>query len=112
MKIDQTAYAEAKAREFGLCDDAGPMLPMPPSLKLNKSTVPEDEEQKEEMSKIPYRSMTGSINYFRLTRPDLAVASSICSQANNGWGPKHVHAAKQILRHTHRHKHWGVGFTR
>ena len=56
--------------------------------------------------------MTGSINYFRLTRPDLAVASSICSQANNGWGPKHVHAAKQILRHAHRHKHWGVGFAR
>ena len=64
------------------------------------------------MSKIPHRSMTGSINYFRLTRPDLAVTSSICSQANNGWGPKHVHAAKQILRHAHRHKHWGVGFAR
>ena len=30
---------------------------------------------------------------------------------NNGWGPKHVHTAKQILSHTHHHKHWGVGFT-
>ena len=41
------------------------------------------------------------------------MTSSICSQVNNDWGPKHVHAAKQILRHTHRHnKHWGVGFTR
>ena len=42
------------------------------------------------MKKIPYRSMTGSINYFRLTRPDLAVASSVCSQANNDWGPNRI----------------------
>ena len=56
--------------------------------------------------------MTGSANYFRLTRPDLAVSTSICSQANNDWGPKHVHAVKQVLRHAHRNKHWGIGFAR
>ena len=112
MKIDQTAYAETKARAFGLAEDAGPILPMPPSLKLTKAMVPDNEHDREEMQKIPYRSMTGSINYFRLTRPDLTVASSICSQANNDWGAKHVHAAKQILRYAHRHKHWGIGFAK
>ena len=73
---------------------------------------PDDEDGKETMSKVPYRSMTGSANYFRPTRPDLAVATSINSQANSGWGPKHVHAAKQLLRHAHRYKHWGVGFAK
>ena len=62
------------------------------------------------MQRVPYRSMTGAANYFRLTRPDLAVASSVCSQVNNAWGPDHVHAVKQLLRHAHRHKHWGIGF--
>ena len=112
MKVDQAAYAELKARQFGLHNDAGPVLPMPPSLRLQKAMVPENEASKEAMQKVPYRSMTGSINYFRLTRPDLAVPSSILSQANNGWAPEHVHAAKQLLRHAHRHKHWGVGFAK
>ena len=114
LKIDQSAYAELKAREFGLQNDAGPILPMPPSLRLNKSMVPDDETTKEKMQKVPYRSMTGSVNYFRLTRPDLdlAVASLVLSQANNGWGPSHVHAAKQLLRHAHRNKHWGIGFAK
>ena len=74
--------------------------------------VPDDEAQKEEMRKIQYRSMTGSANYFRLTRPDLAVPTSICSQSNNSWDRKHVYAVKQILRHEHRYKHWGIGFAR
>ena len=56
--------------------------------------------------------MTGSANYFRLTRPDLAVTASVNSQANSGWGPKHVHAAKQLLRHALRTKHWGIGFAK
>lgn len=112
MKIDQTAYAEAKAREFGLQHDAGPVLPMPPSARLLKSMVPDDEDGKEAMAKVPYRSMTGSANYFRLTRPDLAVPASVNSQANSGWGPNHVHAAKQLLRHAHRTKHWGIGFAK
>ena len=112
MKMDQTVYAEAKAREFGLQNDAGPILPMPPSARLSKTMVPDDEEDKEAMSKIPYRSMTGSANYFRLTRPDLAVTASVNSQANSGWGPEHVHAAKQLLRHAHRFKHWGIGFAK
>ena len=59
-----------------------------------------------------HRSMTGSANYFRLTRPDLAVAASVNSQANSGWGPEHVHSAKQLLRHVHRFKHWGIGFAK
>ena len=73
---------------------------------------PDDDEGKAAMAKVPYRSMTGSTNYLRLTRPDLAVASSINSQFNSAWGPENVHAAKQLLRHAHRTKHWGIGFAK
>ena len=84
MKIDQTAYADTKAREFGLEHDAGPILTMPPSSNFSKSMVPEDEDGKEAMGKVPTRSMTGSANYFKLTLPDLVVVTSINSQANSG----------------------------
>ena len=56
--------------------------------------------------------MTGSANYFRMTRPDLAVASSTCSQFNSCYGRKHVKAAEHLLQHAGGSKHWGVGFAR
>ena len=73
---------------------------------------PENEMEKAEMERVPYRSMTGSANYFRMTRPDLAVASSTCSQFNSCYGRKHVKAAEHLLQHAGGSNHWGVGFAR
>ena len=73
---------------------------------------PGDEDSKKVMDQVPYRSYTGSLNYFRMTRPDLAVASSICSQFNKSWGPEHVRAVKQTLRHAGPTKHWGIGIAK
>ena len=56
--------------------------------------------------------MTGSINYFRMTRPDMAVASSINSQVNNCWGKQNVAAAEHELRCAGGSKHWGIGFAK
>ena len=68
MKIDQSSYVKAKSRAFGLQNDTGSMLPMPPLVRLSKSMVPdEDEDGKEALTKVQYRSITGSSNYFRLT---------------------------------------------
>ena len=67
---------------------------------------PGDSESTKSMDQIPYRAYTGSLNYFRMTRPDLDVASSTCSQFNCGWGPEHVHAVKQALRHAGLTGHW------
>ena len=67
---------------------------------------------KERMDKIPYRSMTGSLNYFRMTRPDMSVASSVNSQANSCWGQKNVNAAEHELRYAGGSKQWGIGFAK
>ena len=66
---------------------------------------PVTEEEIEAMKSVPYRSMTGSCNYFRMTRPDLAVASSINSKFNSCYGPTHVEAVKHELRHAGGSKH-------
>ena len=112
MKIDQSAYAEVKLREFGLDKDPAPKLPMKPATKLRAAMAPVDEAEKAEMEKLPYRAMTGSANYFRMTRPDMSVASSTISQANKAWGRQHVQAAKELLRYAGGSKHWGVGFAK
>ena len=112
MKIDQSSYAELKLRQFNLENDPSPLLPMQPHLKLTKSMAPVSVEGKEAMAKIPYRAMTGSANYFRMTRPDMAVASSINSQSNRAWDPQHVKAIKQELRYAGGTKHWGIGFAK
>ena len=64
------------------------------------------------MKSIPYRSMTGSANYFRMIRPDMAVTTSINSQFNGCYGPAHVESIKHQLRYAGRSKHWGLGFAR
>ena len=112
MKTDQSNYVEVKLCEYGLDKKPAPLLPMRPDLKLSKSMGPENEMEKTEMERVPYRSMTGSANYFHMTRPDLAVASSTCSQFNSCYGRKHVKAAEHLLQHAGGSKHWGVGFAR
>ena len=56
--------------------------------------------------------MTGSLNYFRLTRPGMAVVSSINSQSNTNYNHKNVEAAKHELRYAGGSKHWGIGFAK
>ena len=69
MKIDQSNYAEIKLRQFGLESEPAPLLPMCPDFRLSDPMGPDNEHERERLSKVPYRAMTGSLNYFRLTRP-------------------------------------------
>ena len=64
------------------------------------------------MRSVPYHSMVDSLNNFRMTRPDMAVVTSILSQYNNCYGPKHVAAARHLLQYAVQTKHWGLGFAR
>ena len=53
MKIDQSAYAEQKLREFGLEHDTAPLIPMAPSSKLTTAMTPGDSESTKSMDQIP-----------------------------------------------------------
>ena len=55
-------------------------------FKLSEDMAPANDKAKAAMDKLPYRVMTGSLNYFRMTRPDMAVATSVNSQVNNCYG--------------------------
>ena len=108
LKIDQAAYIERKLREFGLDKLPGKKLPMKVSHKLSRATCPKTPAEIAAMSKLPYSSRTGSLNYLRLTRPDLSVTNSILSQFNKCHGQDHFDATSHALLYAGRTKHHGI----
>ena len=108
LKIDQSAYIEKKLREFNLDKLPAKTLPMPPTLKLSSSMCPTTEEGKREAAKLNYRSRTGSLNYLRLTRPDLCCTNSILSQFNKAWGKAHYDATTHAWQYASGTKNYGL----
>ena len=92
LKIEQSAYVEQKLREYKLENLPPKRLPMAPHKLFSASQCPTTEEDKREAAKLPYRSRTGSLNYLRLTRPDMCCTNSILSQRNANWGKAHFDA--------------------
>ena len=64
LKICQSVYTERKLRQFGLEKASTPKLPMKSSFKLSEDMDPVTKTDKTAMDQIPYRAMTGSLNYF------------------------------------------------
>ena len=77
LKLDQQAYIEKKLREFKLDKLPGKSLPMRVDHRLNSDMCPKTPAEKKVAEALPYRSRTGSLNYLRLTRPDMCCYNSI-----------------------------------
>ena len=72
---------------------------------------PDEETSEEDLEKIknfPYRSLLGTLQYFRLTRPDILQAVSECSKFQNNPGVKHIEAALRILAYLKWNPDWGI----
>ena len=108
LKIDQQAYVEKKLREFGLEKLPGKKLPMRTDHKLSVTMCPTTPAEKQAASRLPYRSRTGSLNYLRLTRPDMSCCNSILSQFNKNYGQQHFDATTHAWLYAGMHKHWGL----
>ena len=115
MKISQETYLQRKVAEFGLENSRKVTTPMSPDCKLSKSMCPDSTTSEEDMQFIrsfPYRSLLGTLQYFRLTRADVLQAISECSKYANNPGKKHILAALRILQYLHHHPDWGLLFTK
>ena len=89
LKLDQSIYIKKKLRDFGIAHLPPKNLPMKPTLRLSSASCPTDPREIEEVSKLPYRSRTGGLNYLRLTRADMCCTNSVLSQFNKKWGRDH-----------------------
>ena len=97
VHIDQTAYIESVVKRFGMEGCKPKATPMVPNVHLSKSDSPEVKDK--EQTKI-YQQLIGSLMYISCgTRPDIAYAVSTCAQFMSNPGPRHMEAAKHIVRY-------------
>ena len=75
---------------------------------LSSDMCPKTPAEKDAADKLPYRSRTGSLNYLRLTRPDLSCCNSILSQFNKDYGKQHFDATTHAWQYAGMHKQWGL----
>ena len=72
---------------------------------LSKSMCPKTQEERDNMSRIPYASAIGSIMYSMLcTRPDVSFSLSIASRFQANYGEEHWTTVKNILKYLRRTK--------
>lgn len=100
ISMDQEGLIENIIQKFNMEDCKPAPIPLNPSIKLTKTMSPQNKEEQEEMSTVPYRNLIGSLMYLATsTRPDIMHAVSLLSQFNENPGLSHWKAAKRVLRY-------------
>lgn len=98
--LSQQHYITQILRKYGMQDCKSVKTPLDTSQKLQKTMQPKNEEEKQQMSAIPYRQAVGSLIYaMQGTRPDIAAAIGSVSQYMENPGMQHWTAVKRILRY-------------
>jgi hypothetical protein len=74
--------------------------PLASHFKLRSKQCPSSDEEKDEMKKVSYASVVGSLMYVMVyTRPDIAHAAGVVSRFLSNPGKEHWSAVKWILRY-------------
>jgi hypothetical protein len=101
IHVNQKVYIGKLLERFNLTHCNALTTPADINLKnLSSSDCPQNDEQKQAMSNIPYRQLVGSLLYAAIsTRPDIAYAVNIVSRYVSNPGTAHWTACKRILRY-------------
>ncbi|KAH9767897.1 Integrase catalytic domain-containing protein [Citrus sinensis] len=87
-------------RRFNMHDCKPISTPLHVNFKLSSSMCPNNEEERKEMSRVPYASTAGSFMFAMIcTRPDIAQAVGAVSRYMANPGGEHWIAVKRILRY-------------
>ena len=98
--ISQEDYVEKVLERFNMHNAKPVHIPLPGHFKLSKMQCPKNEEEKEEMSKVPYSFVVGSLMYAMIcTRPDIAYAVGVVSKFLSNPGKENWNVVKWILRY-------------
>lgn len=100
IQLSQKAYIESMLSKFGLEECRTTATPLEHGLRMSKEDGPKSPTEIEEMTKVPYRQLIGSLMHLALyTRPDIMYAVTKLSQYNTNPGRIHWAQAKHILRY-------------
>ncbi|RDX62691.1 hypothetical protein CR513_58952, partial [Mucuna pruriens] len=98
--VSQKDYIEKILKRFNMHNAKPARIPIAGHFKLSKSQCPKNEEEREEMNKVPYSSAVGSLMYAMVcTRPDIGYAVGVVSRFLSDPGKEHWEAVKWILRY-------------
>ena len=98
--LSQEKYIEYVLDTFNMKNARLVGTPLAAHFKLSTELCPSDDKEKEEMSKIPYASVVGSLMYAMVcTRPNIAYSMGVVSRFLMNPSKQHWQAVKWILRY-------------
>ena len=105
LGLSQSTYIDKILKWFGMDLSKRGNIPMLHGKHLLKSKCPKTQEERDNMSRIPYASAIGSIMYSMLcTRSDVSFSLSIASRFQSNYGEEYWTAVKNILKYLRRPK--------
>jgi len=88
--MSQEDYIKKFLERFNMHNAKHVHVPLPGQLKLSKTQCPKNDQEKEEMSKVPYSSAVGShMCTMVCTRPNIAYAVGVVSRFLSNPGKEH-----------------------
>ncbi|KAH9698871.1 Integrase catalytic domain-containing protein [Citrus sinensis] len=109
MILSQGKYLEKVLGTFGMSNSKSVVTPLASHFKLSCSQCPSTDEERNEMTKVPYANVVGCMMYAMvLTRPDLAHALSVVSKFMATPGKEHWKAVKWVLRYLKSTQQYGL----
>ena len=88
-----------------MLDSKRGLLPVRHGIHLSKDMSPKTSEEMEQMAKVPYDFVIGSLIYAMLcTRPNIAYAISVTSRYQSNPGLEHWIVVKAIFKYLRRNK--------
>nr|GEW71301.1 retrovirus-related Pol polyprotein from transposon TNT 1-94 [Tanacetum cinerariifolium] len=98
LTLSRTDYISKVLKKFNMSTCKPVPTPLAPHFKLSSHECPKSEEDKEDMSRVPYLSAAGSLMYAIVcTRPDLAHVISVVSKYMYNPGKMHWESVKCII---------------
>ena len=98
IELSQISFIDSMLRKFSL-DNATPVeMPFATGAYLTTAMSPQNDLEREEMKRVPYRELVGTLLYVMVaTRPDIAYALSVLCKYMANPGRAHWQATKRVL---------------
>lgn len=111
IHLSQPEYVK-KILELFKMSSCNPLAtPADPCAKLSPQMSPKNEEEKPEMSDVPFMECVGSVMHLtHLTRPDISYAVGQVSRYSQNPGKEHWKALKRILAYLKKTINYGILF--